>query len=111
MNGLETEGHREARAVAGERLGEKLGSLSVRRAVRITCFESLNTALGYFCCAKDRHSNNWREGEGAVHVSDNWSCPVTYRCFAVALSLSSSQMCEPDLYKPVIKALKKGKNT
>lgn len=105
---------REAGAVAGQWLGEKvgvLGSLSVGRAVRITCFESLNAALGYFCCAKDTHSNNWREREGAVHVSDNCSCPVTCRCFAIALSLSSSQMCEPDLYKPVIKALKEGKNT
>lgn len=108
------QGGREAGAVAGQWLGKKvgvLGSLSVGRAVRITCFESLNAALGYFCCAKDTHSNNWREREGAVHVSDNCSCPVTCRCFAIALSLSSSQMCEPDLYKPVIKALKEGKNT
>ena len=44
-------------------------------------------------------------------MSNNCSCLVRYHCFAIAFSLSSSRMCEPDLYKPVINTLKEGKNT
>lgn len=44
-------------------------------------------------------------------MSNNCSCLITYRCFAIAFSLSSGQMCEPDLCKPVINTLTEGKNT
>lgn len=48
--------------------------------------------------------------DGAVRVSDNCSCSAMYCGFAIALSLSGSQMRNPDLYKPVTNAFKEGKN-
>lgn len=45
-----------------------------------------------------------------MRVSDNCSCSAMYCGFAIALSLSGSQMRNPDLYKPVTNAFKEGKN-
>lgn len=42
---------------------------------------------------------------------NNCSCLVPYLCSAIVFSLSSSQMRELDLYKPVINAVKERKNT
>lgn len=88
--------------------------------LRITRSETLNAALEYFFSVNSAAlktstattgGTTERKGEGAVLVSNNCSCLVTYCCFAIAFSLFSNQMCEPDLCKPVINTLKEAKNT